>query len=61
MEGLGPFPDKTELCNPNAPNPRDYVFCEPPYNNCANPDPGFPQELKCCKRKGDCQPPRQLL
>ena len=60
MEGLGPFPDKTELCNPDAHDRDDYVFCEPPYNNCYG-DPGFQQ--RCCKPggRGNCQPPRQLL
>jgi len=53
IKGEGPFPDNTELCNPDAPQSDEYVFCEPPYNNCDG-DPNWPQGLKCCNGEGDC-------
>lgn len=53
IKGRGPFPNSTELCNPDAPNSDEYVFCQPPYNHCTG-DPNFPQSLKCCDGKGDC-------
>jgi len=61
MKGFGPFPENTELCNPQAYNTNDYVFCEPPYNKCdPKGDPNFPQSLKCCNGRGECRLPSML-